>query len=445
MCFPCAFRSRRPGPPMGRMLLSWWTGLALTSRIPDAPPGTYRFEPVQTRYVRVQFTRLRQLRMDHYGVALAEIEVRSGGRNIAPGAAVRSSITMRGGQWRASHLVDGRTEPVAGNFREFCPAMLRKEFTLKPGIRRATAYFTAKGIYEFSLNGKPAGDGRVLAPEWTDYRRRIQYQTYDVTGLLKPGANAIGIVLSPGWYAGQLAIGRWPFNRFSWGNFPRLLAQLEIEHEDGSRTTVASDGTWTSTDQGPYVYSDFLDGQEYDARRELPGWDRAGFKANGWRPVAVDPAETEQAAWNAGTGEEIRKPRKPEHPVLVAQMSEPIRVVRNVNPVAIREPQPGVVVFDLGQNIAGWCRLKVRASAGAAVRLRHAEVLEPDGMIYVTSLRSVQATDTYIARRRGGSVRAAHDPARLPLCRSDRASGEAPPGRSRRARGALGLAGGGAV
>jgi alpha-L-rhamnosidase len=373
--------------------------------VADEPdPGresvTYRFEPMKARFVRVQFTKLRRIRMDHYGAALAEIEVHSGGKNVARGGVVRSSRTLKGAHWSPGYLVDGQTDPVAGNFREFKPVMLRKEFSARPDILRATAHVTAKGIYEFHLNGRSAGDRRVLAPEWTDYRHRIQYQTYDITSFIQEGRNAVGVILSPGWYAGQLGISP-PFHRFTYGKFPQLLAQIEVEYADGTRDIIVTDGSWQSSDDGPYVYSDFIDGQTYDARREMPGWDRVGFQADDWHAVVTNPADTDWLWWNGRTGESELRTREATEPRLVAQMNEPIRVVRELKPVSISEPQPGVFVFDLGQNIAGWCRLKLHAPSGATVRLRHAEVLQPDGLVYVSNLRTAQATDTYIARGSG--------------------------------------------
>ena len=370
---------------------------------PGREPIRYRFEPMKARFVRVQCTKLRKIRMDYYGAALAEIEVYSDGKNIARDAVVRSSRTLKGAQWSPGYLVDGQTEPAAGNFREFKPVMLRKEFSIRPDMLRATAYVTAKGIYEFRLNGQAAGDGRVLAPEWTDYRHRIQYQTYDITSCVKEGRNAVGAVLSPGWFAGQLGISP-PFHRFTYGNFPQLLAQIEVDYADGTRDTIVTDGSWRSNDDGPYVYSDFIDGQTYDARCEMPGWDRVGFGADDWRAVVTNPADTKWLWWNGRTGDSDLRTRDVTQPRLVAQMNEPIRVVRELKPVSITEPWPGVYVFDLGQNIAGWCRLKLCAASGTIVRLRHAEVLQPDGMVYVANLRTAQATDTYIARGSGDEI-----------------------------------------
>lgn len=258
-----------------------------------------------------------------------------------------------------------------GNGLDPCP-YLRKEFRLEKPVRRARLYATARGLYEPYLNGERVGED-VLAPGWTDYRERIQYQTYDVTGLLAEGRNALGIVLGDGWYAGF--IGFDPKHRGAhYGSRAHLLAQLEVEYEDGTAWRVASDGSWKCS-TGPILYSDFLVGEFYDAREEMPGWNEPGFDDSDWYPVAVDDGE---------------------RPVLVAQPDEGARVTEDVAAKAVTEPKPGVYVFDMGQNIVGWVRLKVEGEAGTEVTLRHAEALNPDGTIYTTNLRFARATDHYV-------------------------------------------------
>jgi len=257
-----------------------------------------------------------------------------------------------------------------------CP-LLRKQFQAK-AIRRATLYASALGDYQLSINGQPVCRD-YFTPGWTDYRKRVYVNTYDVTSLVRPGQNAIGAVLAAGWYAG--AIG-WKSERFHYGSEPRLLVQLELENEDGTLETLVSDGTW-KTAWGPYIEGEFLAGETYDARKELPGWDRPGFDDSAWSPVAVS--------------ERISARVEPARGV-------PIRETGVLAPVAITEPRPGVFVFDLGQNFAGFARLKVRGPAGTKVVLRFAERLNPDGTIYTTNLRTARATDTYILKGRGEEV-----------------------------------------
>lgn len=257
-----------------------------------------------------------------------------------------------------------------------CP-LLRKEFQAK-AIRRATLYASALGDYQISINGQPVCHD-YFTPGWTDYRKRVYLNTYDVTALVRPGRNAIGAVLAAGWYAG--AIG-WKSERFHYGTEPRLLVQLELEHEDGSVQTVQSDGSWKAA-WGPYIEGEFLAGETYDARKEIPGWDCPGLDDSAWKPVAV----TERIAAR-----------------LEPARGVPVRVTGILKPVAITEPRPGAFVFDMGQNFAGFARLKVKGPAGTKVVLRFAERLNPDGTLYTTNLRTARATDTYILKGQGEEV-----------------------------------------
>jgi alpha-L-rhamnosidase len=249
---------------------------------------------------------------------------------------------------------------------------LRREFPLDKTIRRARLYATARGVYELSVNGTRVGED-VLAPGWTDYHRRVQYQTYDVTPLLAEGQNALGAVLGDGWFAGF--VGFDPKHRGAlYGPRPQLLAQLNVEYEDGTTASLATEGSWRCS-TGPILFSDLLMGESYDARREMPGWAEPGFDDSGWYGVEV---------------EEIGDTN------LVAQPDEGIRVTEELEAKTVTEPESGRYVLDLGRNMVGWVRLKVEGKAGTEVILRHAEALNPDGTIYTTNLRSARATDRYV-------------------------------------------------
>ncbi len=277
--------------------------------------------------------------------------------------------------WDAQWI--GDASPPPEGMEPLPPPLLRKAFTVADvaGIRRAVVYVTALGLYELRLNGARVGDHQ-LAPEWTDYRRRVQVQCYDVTAALREGDNALGVQLADGWYAGRIGLsqivpGGPP--RGIYGRRPCLRLALEIERADG-RERVVSDGSWRMTAEGPLRVADLLDGEIYDAQRELPGWDSPGFDDASWPRARLVP--------DAGVQ-------------IVAQPNEPIRITRELKPVALTEPRPGTYVFDLGQNFAGWCRLRVSGPRGQTVTLRHAEVLNPDGTLYTANLRSAAATDRY--------------------------------------------------
>jgi len=253
--------------------------------------------------------------------------------------------------------------------------MVHKEFSLPHEVQRARVYVTGLGLYELRINGKRVG-GDVFTPGWTLYSKRLQYQTYDVTELLKKGPNAVGLILGNGWWSGGLG---WA-GRFMFGKGPlRCLLQLEVTTKGGKKVVVTTDRSW-KWNFSPILDNSFYDGEVYDARLETPGWDLPGFNDKGWKPVEL----LEQVSYN-----------------LIAQQTYPIRVTQELTVKRITEPLPGVYVFDFGQNAAGRVRLKVKASRGTRIKIRFAEVLNPDGTIYTANYRSAKATDIYICRGEG--------------------------------------------
>jgi alpha-L-rhamnosidase len=283
---------------------------------------------------------------------------------------------MQSADWSAQWVGDKlpSVETVAAT-------LLRREFKLAAKPQRAIIYASALGVYELHINGQRVGD-QLLAPEFTDYHTRTQYQAYDVTSLLRPGANVVGALLGDGWYAGSIGLAQMLVKkpRNIYGDHPRFIAQLEIELTDGKQDHLVTDAIWRTTRQGPILSSDILNGEAYDARREMPGWDNAGFDDKAWQAATV------------ASGINTK---------LVAQPNEPIRVSREIKPIAVNEPKPGVYVFDMGQNMVGWCRLKIQGAVGTTVKLRHAEMLNPDGTIYTDNLRGANQTDTYTLRGGG--------------------------------------------
>ena len=255
---------------------------------------------------------------------------------------------------------------------------LRKTFYLEKPLVRARLYVTALGLYEASINGQRVGDA-VLTPGWTDYHIRVRYQAYDVTDLLQHGENALGAILGDGWYCGHV---EWR-DRQLYGERPKLLAQLVVTDSDGNEMVILSDSSWKHN-FGPLTESDILQGEHYDARREFPGWDRPRFDDSAWFPVETFPP--------------------PEGLQLVAQNGPLVKAHEHLAPVEMREIREwsgSRTIFDLGQNMTGVIRLRVRGAAGTTVRIRYAEVLNPDGSLYTANLRTARATDYYTCKGEG--------------------------------------------
>jgi alpha-L-rhamnosidase len=279
----------------------------------------------------------------------------------------------------------------------------RKEFQSAGKVRRAMLYASALGIYDAYVNGKRVSE-RMFAPGWSDYRKRAYYNTYDVTTLVEKGANTLGAVLAEGWYSGYvgygLLVGYGPnkVGRYFYGKTPALVAQLEIEFENGERATIGTDENWRVA-TGAISEADILMGESYDARLEPQGWTRAGFDAGKWEPaIEAEKNGSTRATFHDRAGARevelgfVRPPR------MQAYSAPPVRPIEEIRPVSVVEQVPGVYVFDLGQNISGVARLKVRGEAGAKVRLRFGEMLHADGRLMTENLRKARSTDTYILR-----------------------------------------------
>ena len=248
--------------------------------------------------------------------------------------------------------------------------MLRKEFTLGKKVRRAAVYLSGLGLSEVYVNGAKVGD-HVLSPGLTDYDKHVLYVTYELNNLTQ-GRNAIGLILGNGrYYAPRLQPGTRNFG------FPKAILQLNVEFIDGTRMSIVSDESWKLTTAGPIRANNEYDGEEYDARKEVPAWDKPGFDDSAWEPVQV-------VAGPSG--------------VLAAETPEPLRVVETRHPVSVKALRPGVWIFDMGQNMVGWCAMNLDVPAGTRVAFRHAETLNPDGSLYVANLRTARAEDVYIAK-----------------------------------------------
>jgi alpha-L-rhamnosidase len=251
--------------------------------------------------------------------------------------------------------------------------LFRKEFAVWSGLQRARALICGLGYYELYLNGKRIGE-QVLDPAQTDYERRAFYVVHDVTDALREGINCVGVMLGNGWFHQAIVWGG-----MSYGE-PVLLLQLILEYEDGRVETVCTDESWKTT-PGPVLKNNVYAGEEYDGRREIPGWNEPGLDDSRWQSVRVVPAPTQS---------------------LQSQLMPPIKRTRVFPPAALTSPQPGVWIYDMGQNFAGWVKLKVSAPAGTTITLRFAEELYPDGTLNPESTgvfaTTVVQTDRYTCK-----------------------------------------------
>ena len=280
-----------------------------------------------------------------------------------------------GSQWAPAAVVGALSDTRFGANPGSLPqpaALLRRSFTVSKRVQSARAYVTSLGAYEMSINGHRLGTG-VLAPGFTEFEKRVRYQTYDVAGLLANGRNTAGIILANGWFGSGLS---WTGVHFKLLPPTRLLAQIEIDYQDGTRDVVTTDGSWKAA-ESPILHSEIYAGETYDARLEKPNWDKADFDDAEWIPAVVADPYSGQ---------------------LSSQIDAPPRVVATVKPERVYASSGGSYVFDMGQNMAGWIALKVKGTAGTTVRMRFAEILNPDGSIYQTNLRNADATDTYTLR-----------------------------------------------
>jgi alpha-L-rhamnosidase len=245
-------------------------------------------------------------------------------------------------------------------------SLLNREIALKTKIAKARIYVTARGLFELYLNGKRVGNDH-FANGWTSYQKRLDTLTYDVTEQLRAGNNQLQAMLGTGWYAGRL-----PFEakiKGPYGTNPELLLQLEVFYEDGSKETIVSDNSWKGTFDGQVLSSSIYDGENYDARKEVTQW----------KPVI--------AIADLGTARLTPKP-------FSTVSEERALVVQNIT-----EPQPGRFVFDLGQNMVGWARIKIPAQKDKITTIRFAEMLNKDGTLYTENYRGAKSTDTYISAK----------------------------------------------
>jgi alpha-L-rhamnosidase len=272
-------------------------------------------------------------------------------------------------EWKAV-FISGEGEDAGGSS---AAALFRKEFTVSREIRAARLYASAKGIYEAFCNGRRVGD-EVLSPGFTEYRSRLLFQTYDVSGHIVKGVNALGLLAAPGWYKGDMVSSR---NHF--GSRTAVIAQLRLEYADGSVEIIPTGEDWTCA-PAPLLFSEIYHGEIYDARLEQPGWDRGGFSGAAWKPALVESGDPG---------------------ILTPRDGLPVKEQEFLKPVRFFVTPRGERVIDFGQNISGWVRFKVRGRAGDRVKIRHAEILDSAGNFYTENLRKARQTVEYILRGDG--------------------------------------------
>lgn len=265
-------------------------------------------------------------------------------------------------------------------FARLSARYFRKDFTTTRTVKRAMVYIAGLGLYTLHINGQRIGD-QVLAPAPTDYTESVLYNTFDVTAFIKQGANAIGTVLGNGRFY-TMRQNYKPQKIHTFG-YPKMLLQLELEYTDGQREIIASNGSWRVTADGPIRTNNEYDGEEYDATKDLGNWAAPGFNAKDWLPVELVDEP----------GGKIR-----------AQRNEPMKVMEVLRPVSIKIQKPGVHIVDMGQNMAGWIRLKVKGPRGHKVTLRFAETLTSTGELYTANLRDARVTDVYTLAGTGEEI-----------------------------------------
>jgi len=268
-----------------------------------------------------------------------------------------SSITsfemakMNIADWNAQWITDNHD-------KNFEPSPLfRKDFSVQKTIKSARVYICGLGYYELFLNGKRVGKN-YLDPGYTHFDKRVLYVTHDVTSLLQSGQNTVAAVLGNGWFNEQ-SVAVWDFNKARWRNRPQMICEIRITFTDGSTQIIGSNQSW-KTNTGAYLYNSIYSGDIYDARLEEDGWNNVGFDDRNWQPACTTNAPA---------------------PILQAQQMPAIRITKEIKPVSVKSFGDTIHVFDMGENFAGLCRLKIRGDAGIRLIVKHGELLKKDGRL----------------------------------------------------------------
>jgi len=280
--------------------------------------------------------------------------------------------------WKASWITM-KNEPKV---KESLPVhYYRSEFTADKKIESARVYVSSLGLYQLFINGEKVSDD-LFTPGWTSYENRVQYQTYDVTPMIRKN-NAIGAMVGDGWYRGNIGFRG---QRAYFGDQLGLIVQLVINYSDGTNSTITTDKNW-KTATGPVLYSDIYDGEMYDANMEMEGWAVAGFDEDNWENAAI-----------------LNHPKD----ILVAPQGVPVKAVEEIKPIDQIITPRGEMVVDMGQNMVGWVRIRLNGEKGDTVVMKFAEVLDKEGNFYTENLRDAKCTDTYILKGEGEEIYEPH-------------------------------------
>jgi len=282
---------------------------------------------------------------------------------------------LKKSDWKAEWICNCAPQNKLSRYNSMPIFYYRKQFRVSKPVKRVMLYSSTLGIYEPYFNGKRLGND-YLSPGWTDYNERVHYDAYDITEKIKTGNNALGFIVTNGWYAGHLC---WFNQKAYYGNAPKLISQLVIFFEDGSKKIIGSDRTWLVT-TGPLVDADLLKGETYDARREITDWSSAETKHQGWSLPGL-----------------IHQPKVK----LEARPTQPVRIIHKYKPVSIIKRKDGAYICNFNQNIAGFVSVKLNEKAGKKITMRHAEMLNSDGSLHTDNLRTADATDVYYCKGTG--------------------------------------------
>ncbi|HTR29203.1 MAG TPA: family 78 glycoside hydrolase catalytic domain [Puia sp.] len=279
---------------------------------------------------------------------------------------------LRPQDWKARWIRPADTAGDAAN------PLLRTHFSISRPVASATVYITAHGLYEARLNGQRIGDA-YLTPGWTSYKKRLQYQAYDVSGLLRNGANAIGAMLGNGWYRGTIGFSN---NHDFYGRDISLLLQLIIRYKDGSSDTIATGPDWRSS-TGEVRSAEIYNGERIDYHFAKSGWSLPGYDDSRWSAVQAETFQLDN---------------------LLATVNEPVRKHETFNALRLITTPKGEQVLDFGQNLVGWVVVRLKGHPADSIVLSHAEVLDKNGNFYTENLRAAKAEDTYIPGDNGGEA-----------------------------------------